>query len=126
MKTLKYSALFTILTLGLSVGLFAKDKNEGKFSVYDSVQVGSTQLKAGDYKAVWDTTGPDVQVKILQGKNVLATVPAKLVDESSARDSVTLSDPGKLVYQIHFGSLHKSLVFGAETASGEAATSAQN
>jgi hypothetical protein len=48
----------------------------------DSGQVGSTQLKAGDYKAIWDGTGKDVQVKILQGKNVVATVPAKLVDDS--------------------------------------------
>ena len=28
----------------------------------------------------WEGTGPDVQVSIMRGKNVIAKVPAKLVD----------------------------------------------
>lgn len=42
--------------------------------------VNGTQLKAGDYKLEWDGTGPDVEVSVIQGKKVLAKVPAKLVD----------------------------------------------
>ena len=99
MKVVKYSALLAMVTLSLAVGLFArdkaKDKNEGKFTLVDSVQVGSTELKAGDYKATWDGSGSDVQLKILQGKNVVATAPARLVDDSSGQDSVTVGDPSK-------------------------------
>ena len=120
MKVVKYSALLAMLTLSLSAGLFARDKskdrNEAKFTLVDSVQVGSTELKAGDYKATWDGSGPDVQVKILQGKNVVATVPAKLVDDSSGQDSITVGDPSKLLQQIHFRNLHKSLVFSPAVA----------
>ena len=42
--------------------------------------VNGTQLKAGDYKLEWNGTGPNVEVTILQGKKVLAKVPAKIVD----------------------------------------------
>jgi hypothetical protein len=113
MKAVKYAALLAMVTLSLSLGLFAKDKNEGRFTLVHSVQVGSTQLKAGDYKAAWEGPGPDVQVRILQGKSVVATAPAKLLDQSSGQDSVTVSDPSnsRALQQIDFGSLHKSLVF---------------
>ena len=120
MKVVKYAALLAIVTLSLSLGLYAKDKNEGKFNLADSVQIGSTQLKAGSYKATWDGSGPDVQVKIFQGKNVIATVPAKLVDDSFASDSVTVADPSRSVQEIHFGGLHKSLVFAPAEAAAAA------
>ena len=121
MKVMKYGALLAVVTLSLSLGLFARDKNEGKFTLGDSVQVGSTQLKAGDYKATWDGTGPDLQVKILQGKNVIATAPAKLVDGPSGQDSVTVDDSSKSLQEIHFGSQHKSLVFSPAAPPQESA-----
>jgi hypothetical protein len=117
MKFVKYVALFGLVSL-LSLGAFAKDKNEGKFTLHDSVQIGSTQLKAGDYKAAWDGTG-DVQVKILQGKNVVATVPAKLVDKTDSQDSVIVgnANSARNLEEIDFGGLKKALVFNsAETA----------
>jgi hypothetical protein len=119
MKVVRYGALLALVALSLSLGLVAKDKkdkNEAKFTLADSVQIGSNELKAGNYKAIWDSSGPDVEVKILQGNNVVATAPAKLVDESSEHDSVTLADPSKLLQEIHFGSLHKSLVFSPAVA----------
>jgi hypothetical protein len=126
MKVVKYGALVVMVTLSLSVGLFAKDKNAGRFTLVDSVQVGSIELKAGDYKATWDGSGPDVQVKILQGKNVVATAPAKLVDNSSGQDSVTVGDPSKLLQQIHFGNLHKSLLLNPGTTGGDGSVAAQD
>lgn len=118
MRFVKYVALLALVALSLSSGLFAKDKNEGKFRLFDSVQLGSTQLQAGDYKATWDGTGPDVEVKILQGKNVVATAPAKLVDQSSGQDSVTVGDPSnsRALQEIDFGGLHKALVFSPAVA----------
>ena len=116
MKLVKYSALIALMAISLSAVLLAKDKNEGSFTVTHSIQVGSTQLKAGSYRATWDGTGPDVEVKFLQGKNVVATAPAKLVDETDRKDSITLDGSSKLVQEIHFGSLQKSLVFSAAVA----------
>lgn len=46
--------------------------------------VNGTQLKAGDYKLEWDGTGPNVEVSVVQGKNVVAKTSAKVVDLPSA------------------------------------------
>jgi hypothetical protein len=113
MKSMKYVALLALVASSLTLGAFAKDKNEGKFTLSDSVQLGSTQLKPGDYKAVWEGTGADVQVKIMQGKNVVASTPAKLVDKSTDQDSISLGNANgtKTLQGIDFRGLHKSLVF---------------
>lgn len=120
MKCVKYSALLAVVAFTLSLGTFAKDRNEGKFSLTEPAQIGSTQLKAGDYKVTWEGTGADVQVKILQGKNVVATASAKLVDKSLGTDAVTLGSPSgslKTVEEIDFSNRKQALVFAsAETA----------
>ena len=119
MKSLKFGALALAAAVVLSMGAFAKDKNEGKFTLTNPAQIGSTQLKPGDYKAVWEGTGSDVQVKILQGKDVVATTSAKLVDKQNTSDSVTLggADNVKTVDEIDFARAKKALVFGsAQTA----------
>lgn len=116
MKSLKYGALVLVAALSLSLGAFAKDKNEAKFTLADNAQIGSTQLHPGDYKATWEGNGSDVQVKILQGKNVVATTSAKLVDKNEGQDSVTMrGDNVKTVDEIDFGHLHKALVFNSAT-----------
>ena len=42
--------------------------------------VNGTTLKPGDYKVQWEGSGPNVELSILQGKNVVAKVPAHVVD----------------------------------------------
>src|ERR1700736_4303950 len=42
--------------------------------------INGAKLKPGDYKLEWDGSGPNVEVSIVQGKKVLAKVPAKVVD----------------------------------------------
>src|SRR5262250_789881 len=88
MRAVKYSAVLALVAFSLSLAAFAKNSNEGKFTLWDSAAVGSTQLAPGDYKATWEGSGPDVQVKILQGKNVVAAGPAKLVDNPTRQDAV--------------------------------------
>jgi hypothetical protein len=112
MKLMRYFALLAFVAT-LTLGAFAKDQNQGKFTLTDTVQLGSTQLKPGDYKAAWEGTGSDVQVKILKGKEVVATVPAKLADQKSGQDSVSLGNNNgtKTLVGIDFGGLHKGLVF---------------
>ena len=119
MKSVKFASVFALVIFGLSLTSFGKDKNEGKFTVWSPVQVGSTELKPGDYKATWEGTGSDVQVKILQGKNVVATTPAKLETRPVAQDSIATGNANgaKTLQEIDFGGLHKALVFNnSETA----------
>ena len=119
MKFVKYSALLIFVAFALSSGVFAKDRNEGKFSLTEAAQIGSTQLKAGDYKVTWEGTGSDVKVKILQGKDVVATTSAKLVNRSLPHDAVTLGGASgmKTLEEIDFAGKGQALVFAsAETA----------
>ncbi len=112
MKSMKYFALLVFVAT-LTLGAFAKGPNEGKFTLSDNVQLGSTQLKPGDYKATWEGTGSEVQVKILKGKEVIATVPAKLEDKPSGQSSISVgtANGAKTLVGVDFGGLRKGLVF---------------
>lgn len=117
----KSIAIVAVLASGLSLSAYAKDKNETKITVTDPVQVGTTQLKPGDYKLQWDGNGPDVQVKFVKGKDVLATVPAKLTENKTpvGADSITthvVSGDVKAVDQVDFAGGKQSLVFGDATS----------
>jgi hypothetical protein len=82
---MKCSAISKSLILGLALLLassaFAASK--GSLQLIDSVTVNGTKLKAGDYKLQWDGSGPNVEVSIMQGKNVVTKVPAKVVNLQS-------------------------------------------
>ena len=58
MKFGKYFALLALVTFTLSLGTFAKDRNEGKFTLSDTAQVGSTQLKPGDLRSPGTVRAP--------------------------------------------------------------------
>jgi len=122
MRFAKYSVWFALLAVCISMSAFAKDKNEGKFTLSSPAQVGSAQLQPGDYKATWEGSGEDVQVKILQGKNVVATTSAKLVQnqQPAPYSAVTLSTPTNgraTVNGLSFDRRKESLVFSsAESA----------
>jgi hypothetical protein len=83
--TMKFATVSKSLILGLAVLLassaFAATK--GSLQLNHPVTVNGTQLKAGEYKVQWDGSGPNVEVSIVQGKNVLAKVPAHVVDLST-------------------------------------------
>jgi hypothetical protein len=82
---MKFATVSKTLVMGLALLLassaFAATK--GEMTLLSPATVNGTNLKAGDYKLQWDGTGTDVQVTILQGKNVIAKVPAKVVDLSA-------------------------------------------
>ncbi len=117
MKFVKYSAVLALVAFSLSLSVFAKDRNEGKFTLNDPASLGSAKLRPGDYKATWEGTGPEVEVKILQGKNVVATSSAKLVENPTRQDSVSIKgDSGaRSIEEIDFGGARKGLVFGSST-----------
>ena len=52
--------------------------------------MNGTTIPAGEYTAQWEGSGPTVQVSILQGKKVVATVPAQVITlDSKATDTHT-------------------------------------
>ena len=82
---MKFSTVSKSVVMGLAVLLassaFAATK--ANLTLLNAATVNGTTLKAGDYKLEWDGTGPNVEVSIMKGKNVVAKVPAKVVDLSS-------------------------------------------
>jgi hypothetical protein len=81
---MKFATVSKSLVLGLALALllassaFAATKANVQLS--NPVLVNGTTLKPGDYKVQWEGSGPNVELSIMQGKNVLAKVPAHVVD----------------------------------------------
>lgn len=82
---MKFAKLSKSLVLGLAVLLatsaFAATK--ANLQLGNPLMVNGTKLKPGDYKLEWEGSGPNVEVSIIQGKNVLAKVPARLIELQS-------------------------------------------
>jgi hypothetical protein len=81
---MKFATVSKSLVMGLALLLASSAFAATKASVVlqNPTTIQGTKLKAGEYKLQWDGTGPNVEVSIMQGKTVLAKVPAKLVDLS--------------------------------------------
>jgi hypothetical protein len=79
---MKFATVSKSIVLGLALLLAssALAATKGSLQLSDHVTLNGTTLKPGDYKVQWEGSGPNVEVKILQGKNVLATVPAHVIE----------------------------------------------
>ena len=114
------------LLLGLALLLATSGfaANKGSMQVSDPVTVNGTQLNPGEYSVKWDGAGPNVEVSIMRGKNVVATVPARVVDlnQSPVRDSlVTIvnNDGHTSLNEIRFAGKTRALAINAESAKVE-------
>ena|ERR1700751_5290896 len=91
---MKFATVSKSLMLGLALLLassaFAATK--GSLQLSNPTTVNGTKLKAGEYKVEWEGSGPAVELSIKQGKNVIAKVPARLVDLNgvSANDAAVV------------------------------------
>ena len=116
MKQIKNTALLSVLALLFSVCAFARDKNQHSVEIPDSVQVGGTQLKPGNYKVEWQGTGPEIQVNFVRDGKTVATVlgTLKTNDAQVVQDDVvtdTTSANTKTLKEIDFAHNKESLVF---------------
>ncbi|HTC57303.1 MAG TPA: hypothetical protein VK706_12885 [Candidatus Sulfotelmatobacter sp.] len=79
---MKFATVSKSLVLGLALLLassaFAATK--ASLQLNNPVTVNGTTLKAGDYKVQWEGSGPNVELSILHGKDVVAKVPARVVE----------------------------------------------
>ena len=113
MKNLRLLALLSIFAMLSPFGAFARDKNQHTVDLFDSVQVGSTQLKPGNYKVEWQGTGPAVQVNFLQFGKTLATAPATLQSNNQVThdEVITDSSGSKALREIDFAHQKETLTF---------------
>ena len=123
MKSSKISkGLLLGLALLLATSAFAA--NKGSLQVSAPVTINGKEIPAGDYTVKWDGTGPNVEVNILRGKNVVATVPARVVelDRAPERDSavtVVNADGRKSLNEIRLSGKKYALAVGAEASRAE-------
>jgi hypothetical protein len=73
-------------SLLLALSAMAGSENKGTLRLYDNVNVQGKQLSPGTYKVEWNGQGPEVQLNILDGKNTVATVPARVVPVTTKND----------------------------------------
>ena len=69
-----------VLGLALMLASSAFAATQAKLQIDHPVTVNGTTLKAGEYKVQWEGNGPNVELSILQGKNVVAKAPAHVVE----------------------------------------------
>ena len=90
-RFLGYAAILVLL----SAPAFAA-KNSSTITINQAVTVGTTQLPAAEYRISWTGTGSNAQVTFENVKDVKSTVtvPAKVVDQKNAVNSVLTSTKG--------------------------------
>ena len=117
MKISKTLVLSLALLFGTSA--FAAAPTSGTLSLDQPAQVSGTQLAAGDYKVQWEGNGPNVEVKIMKGKNVVATVPGHVMNLQTRfpyNAAIVSSDQGKrALTEIRFSGRTYSLALGEES-----------
>jgi len=113
-----------LLGLALLLATSAFAANKGSLEVSDPVTVSGKQLAAGEYTVKWEGTGPNVELNILRGRNVVATVPARMIelDRSPDRNSAVTTvngDGRKSLNEIRFSGKKYALAINAESAKAE-------
>jgi hypothetical protein len=83
MKMLKVAVLLFGAALLFSSGALAGETNKGTLQLTDKVVVEGKPLNSGRYTVEWDGSGPAVQVTLLQGKQTVATFPARLTEQAA-------------------------------------------
>ena len=119
MKFVQYFTFFTVIALVRSVGALAKDSHSGNFTLADTVQVGSTQLAPGNYKAEWDGPADNLKINIVRRGKTVATTEGKIKDlqQPAPYDAVALKTLGnntKALDEIEFNNRNEALVLAGE------------
>ncbi|MGH9502481.1 MAG: hypothetical protein ACRD20_06490 [Terriglobales bacterium] len=117
------------LALLLATNVFAA--NKGSLQVNDPVTVNGKQLAAGEYTVKWEGAGPNVELNILRGKDVVATVPARMIDleQSPSRDAIIIgvaTDGRRSLNEIRFTGKKYAFAIGEESAKSNSGSSSSS
>ncbi|MGA2021970.1 MAG: hypothetical protein ABSH02_15365 [Candidatus Sulfotelmatobacter sp.] len=119
-----------VLGLALVLAMSAFAATKASLQLANPVTVNGTTLKPGDYRVQWEGSGPNVELNIMQGKNVVAKVSAHLVElqaPASSDAAVTRkndSGPNSLT-GLRFGGKKLALDFGEASDSMQAGGSSK-
>jgi hypothetical protein len=116
-------SLFLGLALLLATSAFAA--NKGSLQIQEPTSANGTKLAPGDYKIEWDGNGPSVELSIMQGKKVIAKVPAHVVDLSrpSQNDAAVVKnneDGTKTLSEVRLSGKKFAFAVGEEAAKADA------
>jgi len=125
MKLSKASTLVLASALLLASTAFAA--NKGSLTLSEPVSISGTQVAPGSYSVRWEGNGPNVEMKIMRGKQVVASSPARLVDLSSSanNDAAVLKNNGdgsRSLSEIRFYGRKQALSIGSEAADSGGST----
>lgn len=130
MKSSLFSKImFATLALALTTSVFAAsgDSHKSNFEISAPAQINGTELPAGDYTARWEGSGPTVQVSIMQGKKVVATVSAEVValDRPASNTQAEIASNRELT-SLQFSGKKFSLELGTESAKAQSKSPSTN
>ena len=124
-----FKKLLPAVALLLATSAFAA--NKASLELTDPVTVNGHKLAAGQYQLQWDGTGSNVELNILSRGKVVATVPARVVEQPKAdrddRYRMVKNDDGTVsLTEIHFSGKKYSLALGEESAAAAAASTTKD
>ena len=124
MKMSRISTLLFGSALLLSSAALAGENNRGKLALTDNVVIDGKAIERGDYRVEWDGSGPAVQVKLLQGKQIVATLSAHLTEQGvrnpqDAYSTFTEPDGSRELTAIYPGGKRLALEFDHSAASSQ-------
>jgi len=133
MKSSLFSRMITALLALMLVGsaFAANGSHKESFQISAATQVNGKELPAGDYEARWEGSGPSVQVNITQGRKVVATVPAQLVNldrasYSSEAEIKNSANGDRELTALRFSGKKYALELGSESAKSQGKTDSAN
>ena len=114
-----------ILGLALLLATSAVAANKGSLQVQEPLTANGTRLAPGEYKVQWDGAGPNVELSILDGKKVLAKVPAHMIDldRPSTADAAVVKNNGdgtRALSEVRLSGKKFSFAVGEEAAKADA------
>jgi len=86
MKASRLSGALFAAVLLCAVSAFADNTVKKSLQINETVTVGAVQLAPGSYRVEWNEPGPNVEVKIMQNGETVATVPAHMVQENTSNE----------------------------------------
>jgi hypothetical protein len=122
MKMSRASILLFGSALLFSSAAHAGGNNKGKLELADKIVVDGKPLEPGDYRVEWDGSGPAVQVKLIQGRQTVATLAAHLTEQADqnpqdAYSTTTEPDGSRALTAIYPGGKRLALEIDHSAAS---------
>jgi len=122
MKMSRISMMLFGSALLLSSAALAGENNKGKLALTNKIVVDGQSIEPGNYRVEWDGSGPAVQVKLLQGNQTVATLPAHLTEQANrnpedAYATTTEPDGSRALTAIYPGGKRLALEFDQSAAS---------